>query len=316
MKEPSFWQKGQEASLLAEELSVLKEKLTVTGAIKQKILDLRELVDISWDDKMQKEIMAEVARLKEEIADLFLNYSQSEKDEYGEANAVIEVSAGAGGVDAQDWTEMLLKMYLKYAEKEGFKAEIVNLSRGGEAGVKSASLEIRGKGVYGRLKTEAGIHRLVRLSPFNANHLRQTSFARVEVVPEVKAKELIIKDEDLKIDTFRSSGAGGQHVNTTDSAVRLTHLPTGIVVVCQNERSQLQNKAKALKIMEGKLYLWEKEMAQKKENKIKGEFQSAEWGHQIRSYVLHPYKMVKDHLSNKKSTQVEDFLNGNLDLLK
>ncbi len=316
MKDIGFWKKGQESSQEAEELSLLKEKISKAEVIEKKIIDLVELVDISDDVKIKEEIVRSACKLKEEVSVLFLERNSSKEEEYSNANAILEISAGAGGVDAQDWTEMLLRMYLKHAEKQGYKAQIVNFSKGGEAGIKSASLELKGLGAYGKLRAEAGVHRLVRLSPFNANHLRQTSFALVEVVPEVKEKELTIKEEDLKIDTFRSGGAGGQHVNTTDSAVRITHLPTGISVVCQNERSQLQNKGKAKKILEGKLYLWEKKEASEKEREIKGEFKKAEWGNQIRSYVIHPYKMVKDHLSNKKSSQVEKFLEGDIDLLK
>jgi len=233
--------------------------------------------------------------------------------EFDRHDAIMTIHSGAGGVDAQDWAEMLLRMYLKWAEKNGFKTRVVDESRGAEAGIKSVTMEISGQYAYGNLRSEGGVHRLVRLSPFNSDNLRQTSFALVEVMPVIEEiKEVVIKPEDIRVDVFRSSGAGGQSVNTTDSAVRITHLSTGIVASCQNERSQMQNRVTALKILKAKLHKKYLEDAESEKAKLRGESVSAEWGSQIRSYVVHPYKMVKDHRTKHETANAEAVLEGNI----
>jgi peptide chain release factor 2 len=235
-------------------------------------------------------------------------------DEYDERDAIVAVHAGAGGTDAQDWAEMLLRMYFRYAERKGWKVKLLDESRGGEAGIKSATFAVEGRYAFGHFKAEAGVHRLVRLSPFNADQLRQTSFALLEVLPELgDLKEIKIEDKDIRIDTFLAGGHGGQGVQTTYSAVRITHLPTGLVVTCQNERSQTQNKETAMRILKARLharYLAERDAEKKK---LRGEHHSAEWGNQIRSYVIHPYQMVKDHRTKHETTETQDVLDGDLD---
>ena len=254
-----------------------------------------------------KELRGDIERLEKE-----LEYSGV----YDQGGAIISFQAGAGGTDAQDWTEMLMRMYLRFAEKQGWKSIILEKTEGSEAGVKGAIIEMTGKLVYGKMKGESGVHRLVRLSPFNSDNLRQTSFARVEIMPIIKKEmSLQIDASDLRVDTFRSSGAGGQSVNTTDSAVRITHLPTGLMATCQNERSQLRNKEQAMTILKGRLVKLMEEEQVEKINELKGEQKAVEWGSQIRSYVLHPYKMIKDHRTGKQTSAVERVLDGEIGLL-
>lgn len=295
----------------------MKNKLSDWEKLKKEINDLLEIVRLDEEDKdvsLREEIEKKSRELEEKFAKMEFQVLFSGK--YDEHNVIMAIHAGAGGVDAMDFAGMLLRMYLRFAEKKGFKARILDESRGAEAGIKSVTLEIKGPCAYGNLKSEYGVHRLVRISPFDAEKMRHTSFALVEVLPEIEEideKEIIIRPEDLRIDTFLSSGHGGQSVQTTYSAVRIVHLPTKIMVSCQNERSQAQNKETALKILKAKLFQLEEEKQQKEKQKLRGEYKSAEWGNQIRSYVLHPYHMVKDLRTDYEVGDPDKVLNGELD---
>jgi peptide chain release factor 2 len=315
MAAPGYWSDQERARKESQELAELKREVEAWMALRdetEESIELFELAEkesdedvLSDEEKQSKKLEARYGEL--EFAMLFSGPHDAK-------NAVLAVHAGAGGTDAQDWAEMLLRMYLRYAERKGWKVAIVDESRGTEAGIKSAMMVVEGRHAYGTLKGEAGVHRLVRLSPFNADHLRQTSFALVEVLPELdETVDVEINPDDLRIDTFMSGGKGGQSVNTTYSAVRLVHLPTGIVVSCQNERSQQQNKAMALKILKAKLFTLKEEELAKEKKDLRGEFKSAEWGSQIRSYVIHPYKLVKDVRTGVETTDAESVLEGDLD---
>lgn len=297
MNSPEFWLDEKKSNSSTQELKNLKTEV-------EKFDELRELAEIAGEDDLPG-LEVEVKELEK------LTWFSGKND----ANsAIVNFYAGAGGDDAQDWTEMLMKMYLKWASENEYSNKILSQSSGGIAGIKSATIKITGQYAYGKLKKESGVHRLVRQSPFNAKDLRQTSFALVEVLPEIedKSKDFEISDKDLKIDTFRASGHGGQSVNTTDSAVRITHLPTGISVSCQNERSQLQNKASAMSILKARLAKLLEEQHKDKISELRGESVEPEWGSQIRSYVLHPYKMVKDHRTNFESKDPDKVLNGDI----
>ncbi|EKE20931.1 MAG: hypothetical protein ACD_7C00427G0007 [uncultured bacterium] len=297
---------------MMQEIETLKKIVKKVEENSKQIDYLLEILEVVDSEKEKKDLSEQIISLEKNLKDLEVAALLSE--EYDKNNAIISIHAGAGGVDAQDWSEMLLRMYLRYAQIKNFKTKIIDESRGQEAGIKSATFEVEGLHAYGLLKGEAGTHRLVRLSPFNSDNLRQTSFALVEILPVIESlKEVQIKTEDLKIDTFRSSGAGGQSVNTTDSAVRITHLPTNTVAACQTERSQLQNKERAMKLLLAKLHKKFLEQQDLEKRKLKGEHQSAEWGSQIRSYVIHPYKLVKDHRTDFESTNPEAVLNGEID---
>jgi peptide chain release factor 2 len=309
-----FWQDHETASQVMQKLEDLKSEVQKVDFLKFKTEEILELLEIIDENDEQEiiEITSQINDLQKEIDNLeFLTFFSGK---YDSSDAIVSIYSGAGGDDAQDWAEMLLKMYLRWAEKNDFKVNIIDKTMGGEAGIKSATIEILGRWAYGKLRSEAGVHRLVRLSPFNSDNLRQTSFARVEILPVVEnSLEVEIKAEDLRIDTYRSSGAGGQSVNTTDSAVRITHIPTGLVAQCQNERSQFQNKEKALKILQAKLYQRYLEEQEREKLNLRGEIQKAEWGSQIRSYVLHPYKLVKDHRTKFETANVDKILDGDLD---
>jgi len=296
MNSTSFWLSSEDSQRVAIELKRLKEDV-------KKFDDIFEISEIANDDELEL--------IKDEVDNLEIFALLSGK--YDNHGAILTFYAGAGGVDAQDWTEMLLRMYLRWSEQNNVTAVLVDESRGSEAGIKSAVLEISGQYVYGKLKGENGVHRLVRQSPFNAKNLRQTSFSLVEVMPEIETEsEVEISPKDLRVDTFHSSGSGGQSVNTTNSAIRITHLPTGIAASCQNERSQLQNKEMAMKILRSRLAQLMLLQHKEKVDEIKGDYSSPEWGNQIRSYVLHPYKLVKDHRTNFESKDPDKVLGGDL----
>ena len=309
-----FWKNPEQAKEISKELNGCEKLLSDWRQIEKEVNDEIELINLAEKEKQTESILKDL-KLKTEENEKRFNFLKIElffSDPYDKNNAILMIHAGTGGVDAQDWAEMLSRMYLRFAEKNNFVTKIFERNSGDEAGIKSIIFEVSGPFAYGFLKGEKGVHRLVRRSPFNAQNLRQTSFALVEVIPEIaKDEEIEIKPEDLKIETFRSSGPGGQHANVTSSAVRITHIPTGIKSSSQNERSQFQNKESSLKILKSKL-LELKILEEEKKIKSLKTSEQASWGNQIRSYVLHPYTLVKDHQTSYEESNVDDVLNGNL----
>lgn len=312
---PEFWNDRKQAEEKIKEINHLKEIINPVLIIKDNIEFLSLYDDFSLKEEnnnlseQYQQIYEETLKLlKEQETVAFLG------EEFDGKNAIFEIHAGAGGTESQDWAQMLLRMYLRYFDKKGFKYELIDEQPGEEVGIKSVSYIVKGSYAYGYLKSEKGVHRLVRLSPFDANNRRHTSFAAVEVIPEFDNDiDINIDDSDIRVDVYRSSGAGGQGVNTTDSAVRITHIPTGIVVTCQNERSQIKNKEIALQVLRSKLYALKQKENQDKINSIKSNNSNIEFGSQIRSYVLHPYSMVKDHRTGYETSNVDKVLNGNID---
>ena len=299
------------------QIARLRSAVTTWRDLEKKVADLATLVDLSLAEK-DRSLEADISRDTEAIERTLedLEFQLQLGGEYDDGDAFIGIHAGAGGTESQDWAQMLLRMYLRWAEQHGYETEIVEVSPGEEAGVKSVLIEIKGEYVYGHLKGERGVHRLVRISPFDASHSRHTSFALVEVMPVVDREiDITIGPDDLRVEAFRSSGPGGQHMQKTSSAVRITHLPTGLVVTCQNERSQLRNKETALKVLRSRLLEVELEKKADEQAKLKGVHVTAEWGNQIRSYVLHPYKMVKDHRTGYETSNAAAVLEGGIDEL-
>jgi peptide chain release factor 2 len=308
---PDFWNDSAKAGEVSQRLAGLKKHVDEWVALQTQISETLELARLN-DDSLKSEITEQLERLEKDYGQREFELKLS--GPYDKNATLLSIYAGTGGTDAQDWAEMLLRMYLRYCEKVGYKAEILDRSDGEEAGIKSVTVEVEGSFAYGKLKGEKGVHRLVRLSPYNSDNLRQTSFALVDVMPKLELQqEFEIDPKDLRIDVFRAGGHGGQSVNTTDSAVRITHLPTNVVVAIQNERSQLQNKEKAMAILKARLAALMLEQHKETIDQLRGETQSAAWGNQIRSYVLHPYTKVKDHRTGQETSQANDVLDGELE---
>ena len=309
-----FWDNPQYAQKVSIEASTIEKLITSLSSLENDLKELKELIELTEEENINEEdYQDEINKLEnmiEEIEDEALYF-----DKYDDLNAVLTINAGAGGVDAHDWAEMLLRMYTRHLSSNNIDHQIEEMSQGEEAGIKSASIRINGFRAYANLESERGVHRLVRISPFDSNKRRHTSFAGVDVIPLIENNdEINIQDDEIRIDVYRSSGAGGQHVNTTDSAVRITHIATGIVVACQAERSQLQNKTRALELLKTKLLLKKREDELKKLNEIRGDQHEAGWGRQIRSYVLQPYQQVKDARNNIEVSNVQNVLDGDISI--
>lgn len=315
MAAPDFWDDNDRAQGLIAELNAIKSSVDQYEALQQEYDDttlMAELAEEEGDEALAADIGSSVEALLKKLEDFELQLLLSSP--YDKMNAILELHPGAGGTESQDWGQMLLRMYTRWAEKRGFKVETLDYLPGDEAGIKSVTLLIKGYNAYGYLKAEKGVHRLVRISPFDSSGRRHTSFVSCDVVPEITEDvDIEIRSEDLKIDTYRASGAGGQHINTTDSAVRITHLPTGIVVTCQNERSQIKNRERAMTMLRSKLVERKLEEQQKELDEIRGEQSDIAWGSQIRSYVFHPYSMVKDHRTSVETGNVGAVMDGELD---
>ncbi len=316
MTYPNFWDDQQKAQTVIAEANGLKDEVNEFHDMNETFENLEltyELVKEESDEELQQELEEELKDLTNRLNQFELNLLLS--GEYDKNNAILELHPGAGGTESQDWGSMLLRMYTRWAEKKGFKVETLDYLPGDEAGIKSVTLAIKGHNAYGYLKAEKGVHRLVRISPFDASGRRHTSFVSCEVMPEFNDDiEIEIRTADLRIDTYRSTGAGGQHINTTDSAVRITHIPTGIVVSCQTERSQIKNRETAMKMLKAKLYQKKIEEQEQELLEIRGEQKEIGWGSQIRSYVFHPYSMVKDHRTNTEIGNVQAVMDGDIDV--
>lgn len=316
MEEPNFWDNPEAATKTTTELKSLKDTVQKIRDLQTRYDDLETLIEMANEEEDRSlipEVLEELATLQADLEEMRISTLLS--GEYDREDAIVTLHAGAGGTESCDWCGMLYRMYTRWAEKKGYKIEVLDMLEGEEAGIKSVTVQIEGINAYGYLKSEKGVHRLVRISPFNAAGKRQTSFVSCDVMPDIEQDlDVEIKDEDIRIDTYRSSGAGGQHINKTSSAIRITHFPTGIVVTCQNERSQFQNKDKAMQMLKAKLYLLKQQEQAEKESGIRGEVTDIAWGHQIRSYVLQPYTMVKDLRTGVESSNTGGVLDGNIDM--
>ncbi|WP_423739254.1 peptide chain release factor 2 [Clostridium saudiense] len=313
MQEKGFWDDVKRAEEVTKESKGIKDRIDRYESLVRRLDDVEVLAELAEDDEETvNEVISEIRDIEKLIEEYKIELLLS--GEYDKNDAILSLHAGVGGSDANDWTLMLLRMYTRWCEKKGYKVETLDLLEGDEAGIKSATLRVKGEFAYGYLKAEKGVHRLVRISPFNANGKRQTSFASIEVLPELtKDQDIYIRQEDLKVDTFRASGAGGQHVNKTESAIRITHIPTGIIVQCQNERSQFANRDTAMSMLKSKLIELKERAHKEKIEDLTGELKDMGWGSQIRSYVFHPYNMVKDHRTNEETANVNAVMNGEID---
>lgn len=315
MSDPEFWNDPDKAKEISQEATHLKDTVDGYKALVNEIEETRLMLDMAIeeeDESMESEISELIKGIEEEVErrEILLLLS----GEYDANNAILTFHAGAGGTEAQDWVSMLIRMYLRWAEQHGYSITMMDEQPGDEAGIKSATFLIKGENAFGYLKSEKGVHRLVRISPFDANARRHTSFAAVDVMPEIDdTVDIHLDMKDVRVDTYRASGAGGQHINKTDSAIRMTHIPTGIVVQCQSERSQIQNRDQALKLLRAKLFELELEKQAELKEKIGGTYQAIEWGSQIRSYVFHPYNLVKDHRTGVETGNVQAVMDGNID---
>ena len=315
MESPDFWDDTEKSQNYMRELKSLKDTIEQFDKLSMQYEDIETLIQMGYEEE-DPDIIPEIEKNFEEFKEEFeeLRVSTLLSEEYDKNNAILTLHAGAGGTESCDWASMLSRMYQRFADKKGFTVEILDFLDGEEAGLKSITMQINGENAYGYLKSERGVHRLVRISPFNAAGKRQTSFASCDVMPDIEEDlDIDINEDDLRIDTYRSSGAGGQHINKTSSAIRITHIPTGIVVQCQNERSQFQNKDKAMKMLKAKLYLLKKAENAEKVSDIRGEIKYIKFGNQIRSYVMQPYTLVKDHRTNFESGNVASVLDGNIE---
>ena len=315
MEAPDFWDNAEASQMKMKQLKSLKDDIETYHNLETQMEDMETMIEMGYEEN-DPEIVPEIQEMLDEFQASFdsIRVKTLLSGEYDGENAIIKLNAGAGGTEACDWCGMLYRMYSRWAEKKGFALEVLDYLDGDEAGVKSVTFQVNGENAYGYLKSEKGVHRLVRISPFNAAGKRQTSFVSCDVMPDIKKDlDVEINDDDIRIDTYRSSGAGGQHINKTSSAIRITHYPTGIVVTCQNERSQFQNKDKAMQMLKAKLYMLRQEEQAAKAAGIRGDVKDNGWGSQIRSYVLQPYTMVKDHRTGEESGNVDAVLDGSID---